>query len=65
MAIFIKLTDFRGEPTFVNFELVSNFYYSNKESMTIIVFDEQHIESVKESLEDIKRKLGTLGVMFN
>ena len=65
MAIFIKLTDFRGEPTFVNFELVSNFYYSNKESMTIIVFDEQYIESVKESLEDIKRKLGTLGVMFN
>ena len=65
MAIFIKLTDFRGKPTFVNFELVSNFYYSNKESMTIIVFDEQHIESVKESLEDIKRKLGTLGVMFN
>ena len=65
MAIFIKLTDFRGKPTFVNFELVSNFYYSNKESMTIIVFDEQHIESVKESLEDIKRKLGALGVMFN
>ena len=65
MAIFIKLTDFRGESTFVNFELVSNFYYSNKESMTIIVFDEQHIEKVKESLEDIKRKLGALGVMFN
>lgn len=65
MAIFIKLTDFRGEPTFVNFELVSDFYYSNKESMTIIVFDEQYIEKVKESLEDIKRKLGTLGVMFN
>lgn len=65
MAIFIKLTDFRGEPTFVNFELVSNFYYSNKDSMTIIIFDEQYIEKVKESLEDIKRKLGTLGVMFN
>ena len=65
MAILIKLTDFRGEPTFVNFELVSNFYYSNKDSMTIIVFDEQYIEKVKDSLEDIIRKLGTLGVMFN
>ena len=65
MAIFIKLTDFRGKPTFVNFELVSNFYYSNKESMTIIVFDEQYIEKVKDSLEDIKRKLGNVGVIIN
>lgn len=65
MAIFIKLTDFRDKPTFVNFELVTTFYYSEKESLTIIVFDEQYFEKVKDTPEKIKEKLGCVGVIIS
>ena len=51
--------------SFLEVMIPINFLIYEKNSMTIIIFDEQYIEKVKESLEDIKRKLGTLGVMFN
>jgi len=57
MGNFLKLKDSRGFENYINFDLVTIFYSSKADGLTTIVFDENYLEKVVESPEEIIKML--------
>ena len=50
MAKFIMLKDEKGKDVFINFDLVTSFYISEKTGFIVLVFSENYVESVQSSV---------------